>query len=402
MNRVVITGLGTISGLGLDLANSWESASNGRCAIGDFEVESIHPLKQKLASQIKNYNPNDFFEAGQQAIIDRFAQLIILAGREAVRDSGIDFGSDIAEDTAVITGSGLGGWETINEAARKVFYDQKPRVHPFTVPKIMPSAGSSYLTMEHGITGPAFTISSACSSSGHAIGEAFEMVRRGRVKAALTGGGEAPLSYGGIIPWQSLRVMSNDACRPFCKDRNGMILGEGAAILVLEEYEYAKARGAKIYGEICGYGLSSDAGDIVDPSPVGAAKAISACMKDSGLSSDEVGYVNAHGTGTTANDRTETTALRSVLGSDIDNIWVSSTKSLHGHALGGAGAIELALTVKALNVGVLPPTANFTEASEECNLRHVENTAVEHKVKAVLSNSFAFGGLNACIAVKSI
>jgi nodulation protein E len=402
MHRVVITGVGTISGLGPNLNDSWNAALSGKTAIGQLDIPSIQPLRQKLAAQIHSYKPEDHFSAGELALIDRFSQFIILSGREAIADSGIDFSTDIAEETAVLTGSGLGGWETINESAKKIFYDQKPRVHPFTIPKIMPSAGSSHLTMEYGITGPAFTISSACSSSGHAIGEAFEMVRRGRVKAAVTGGGEAPLIYGGIIPWQALRVMSSTACRPFCKDRDGMILGEGAGMLVLEEYEYAKSRGARIYGELCGYGLSSDAGDIVDPSPDGAAKSVRKCLVDAQLNPEDVTYINAHGTGTTANDRTETSAIRQVFGSAVDDVWVSSTKSLHGHALGGAGAIELALTVRALESGILPPTVNFTEADEECQLRHVANEPVETKVKAVISNSFAFGGLNATLAIKAI
>jgi len=404
MRRVVITGIGAVTPLGLDAVATYRAACEGKCGIGPFTLpdrdDYPHPLKQKIAGQIRDFDPAAHISETDIALFDRSAQFNILAAREAVADAGITFDGELAERTAVITGTGIGGIESIDNNAWRVYFEQKPRVHPFSVPRTMPSASASHISMEFNIQGPAFTVSSACSSAAHAIGEAYTMVKSGRADAAVTGGTEAPLTLGSLVAWQALRVMSNTGCRPFSRDRNGMVLGEGAGIVVFEELEAAKRRGARIYAEVAGYGLSADAGDIVDPSPEGCARAVRQAVREAELNPETIGYINAHGTATVANDRTETAALKLALGDGARDIWISSTKSMHGHALGGTAAMEFVLAVQALANGVLPPTVNMAEPDPECDLRHVQNTAVEAKVDAVLSNSFAFGGLNAVLAVR--
>jgi len=258
----------------------------------------------------------------------------------------------------------------------------------------------SHITMEHGLTGPSFTVASACASSNHAIGVAYQMVRSGMVEAAVTGGTEAVFCFGTFKAWEALRVMAPDTCRPFSKGRSGMVLAEGAGIFVLENLERAQARGAEILGEIIGFGMSSDAADIVLPSVTGASAAIKACLDDAGLNPDDVDYINAHGTGTVANDATETKAIRAVFGAAADKLAVSSTKSLHGHGLGAAGAIELAATLMAMKNGFIPPTANYVAPDPECDLDYVPNTARDGKIQVAMSNSFAFGGHNAVLAIR--
>ena len=403
MRRVAITGLGAVTPLGLTARSSFAAACDGICGIGPLEIagrnDYPHRLRQKIAGQIKDFDPGDCVPEAEMTLYDRSAQFNMMAAREAVADSGLVFDGELSMRTAVITGTGIGGLETIDNNAWRVYFEHKPRVHPFSVPRAMPSASASHISMAFNIQGPAFTISSACSSASHAIGEAYSMIKLGRVDVAVTGGTEAPLSLGCLISWQALRVMSNIACRPFSIDRNGMVLGEGAGIVVLEEMQAARKRGAEIYGEVVGYGLSADAGDIVDPSPEGCARAIAQCVSEAGLNGEDIGYINAHGTGTIANDRTETAALKLVLGPATDDVWVSSTKSMHGHALGGTAAMEFVLATLAVRNGVLPPTINMTDPDPECDLRHVKNQAVEARIDVALSNSFAFGGLNAVLAI---
>ena len=266
----------------------------------------------------------------------------------------------------------------------------------------MANAGASHISMEFGITGPSFTISTACSSAGHAIGQAFWMIRSGAVDLALTGGSEAPFSFGILKAWEAMRVVSPDTCRPFSRDRHGMVLGEGAAMLLLEPLDAARARGARIHAEIVGFGMSADAGHITQPSSNGAMRAMRAALRDSGLAPEEIGYINAHGTATQANDPTEVAAIRAVFGPHAERLAVSSTKSMHGHALGAAAALEAVATGLALRDGVLPPTANFNEPDPECDLDVIPNIARQAQVECGLSNSFAFGGLNAVLALRKI
>jgi len=302
-----------------------------------------------------------------------------------------------------VTGSCVGGQTTEDEGFHGLYAMNNPRTHPLTIPKTMANAGASRISFEYGITGPVYTISTACSSANHAIGQAFWMVRSGAVDLAITGGSEAPFSRGLLKSWEAMRVVSPDTCRPFSRDRRGLILGEGAAMLVLEPLERAQARGAKIWGEITGFGMSSDAHHLTQPSAVGGARAMRAALADAGERAlESIGYINAHGTGTPANDITETEAIREVFGARADQLLISSTKSMHGHALGAAGALEAAAALLALHCGIIPPTANFTEPDPACNLDVVPNAPRKASVEAALSNSFAFGGLNAVLAFRTV
>ncbi len=397
--RVVITGAGVISALGGDVRSFWESLAAGRPGICPIRGIEANGLRFRNGAEIRDYDPLLHFEEKQLNFLDRFAQLAVVAAREAVRDAGVSFAG---RNCAVVTGSCVGGQNTMDDGFVDLYRKGLPRVNPLMIPKVMGNAGASQICLEFGITGPTYTISTACSSSNHAIGQAFWMVRSGLVDMALTGGSEAVFSYGFLKAWEAMRVVSPDTCRPFSKDRRGLILGEGGAMLVLEALNAARARGAPIYAEIVGFGMSSDAHHITQPSPAGAAKAMAAALSDGAIAPVEIGYINAHGTGTPANDVTETAAIRSVFGAHADRLVVSSTKSMHGHALGAAGAIEAVATALALRHGMLPPTANFTEPDPECDLDVAPNVARARRVECALSNSFAFGGLNAVLAFRAL
>lgn len=400
MNRVVVTGLGVFSALGKTVAEFGAALRAGKSAIGSLTTIRTEGLIANIGAEIRDFDPSRHFDATKTALMDRFSQFGMMAAREAIADSGLAFRDGLGARTAVIVGSGVGGQSTLDDNYYKIYAQGQKRLHPFTIPKLMINAPVSHITMEHGITGPSFTVASACSSANHAIGVAFHMVRSGAVDAAVTGGTEATITYGTMKGWEALRVMAPDTCRPFSRDRKGMVLGEGAAIMVIESLEHAKARGARIHAEIVGFGQSSDAGDIVLPAATGAAAAMQACLQDARLNPVDVGYINAHGTGTAANDVTETKAIHMTFGAHARKLLISSTKSLHGHALGGAGAIELAATILGLRDGFIPPTANFTEADPQCDLDYVPNEAREATVDVGISNSFAFGGHNAVVAAR--
>jgi nodulation protein E len=398
--RVVVTGLGVVSALGGDTAAFWQALIEGRSGIAPIESVDLSQLRIPNGAEARTFRSSDHFDEKTGGFLDRFAQMAVVAAREAVRDAGLEWTPRLRERTAIITGSCVGGQSTEDQGFLDVYRDRRNRVHPLTIPKTMANAGASYISMEFGITGPTFTISTACSSANHAIGQALWMVRHGLAEAALAGGSEAPFSFGILKAWEALRVVSPDTCRPFSKDRRGMILGEGAAVLVLEPLESARARGARIWAELAGFGMSSDAHHITQPSMEGAAKTMQDALADAGFRQDQIGYINAHGTGTPSNDPTETAAIRAVFGPHADRLAVSSTKSMHGHALGAAGALEAAATILALHHGLLPPTANFTEPDPECNLDVIPNVSREASVERALSNSFAFGGLNAVLAIR--
>ncbi len=406
MRRVAITGIGAVSALGLTADEAYDKACAGHCGIGPLTIAGReaypHRLRESIAGQINDFDPGGGVNANQAALYDRSCEFCMVAARAAVADSGLVFDGALAGRTAVVTGTGIGGIGSIDDNAWRLYFEQRPRAHPLSVPRNMPSASASHVSIAFGIRGPVFTVSSACASAAHAIGEAYMMIKHGRADVAVAGGTEAPLTLGTVTAWHALRVMSNDGCRPFSKHRNGMVLGEGAGIVVLEAMEAAKARGARIHGELAGYGLSADAASIVEPSAEGCAAAIRQCLEDAALAPEAIGYINAHGTGTRANDETESGALRSVLGAALDGIWVSSTKSMHGHALGASPAIEFVLALQALNHGVLPPTIKLDDPDPACDLRHVRNTAVEAPIEAIMSNSFAFGGLNAVLAARRL
>jgi nodulation protein E len=401
MRRVVITGMGAICALGHDAPSSWQAMREGRAGIGPIVNIPTDLLNVKIAAEVRGYDPLAHFDSRRLVLLDRVSQFALIAAREAVRQSGLDFRlDDLGERTACIVGTGIGGENTHNEQSRRFYAENNPRVHPLTIVRLMANAPACQITIEFGLTGPAFAVVSACASANHAMAQAFEMVRSGKVDFAVTGGSEACITLPTVKAWEAVRVTADDTCRPFCRQRRGMVLGEGAGIFVLEEYEHARRRGADILAEFAGAGMSADAGDIVLPSELGAAKALSWALKDAQLTADKVGYINAHGTGTPANDPTESRAIRRVFGAHADQLAVSSTKSMHGHALGAAGAIELIAVVGALRDGVIPPTTNFLDPDPECDLDYVPNAARGKSIHAALSNSFAFGGLNAVIAVK--
>ena len=393
--------MGMICALGTNVADCWQELVAGRPGIRRLTAVDPTLLRFTNAAEAVGFTPADHFEPARLDLLDRFAQFALVAAREAVRDAGIHFTPAMRDSTAVVTGCCLGG-QTAEDAEFETLYRRgRNRVHPLTIPRTMANAGASMLSMEFGLRGPTFTLSTACSSSSHAIGLAYQMVRSGTAELALAGGSEAPFSYGLLKAWEAMRVISTDTCRPFSRDRKGMILGEGAAMLVLEPWEAARARGARIHGEIVGFGMSSDAHHITQPSADGAALAISAALRDAAAAPEAIGYVNAHGTGTPGNDAAETRAIRQVFGAHADRLAVSSTKSLHGHALGAAGALEAVTTLLALREGVIPPTANYTERDPECDLDVVPNASRPQRVEYALSNSFAFGGLNAVLAFRA-
>jgi len=399
--RVVVTGLGCISALGPTARAFWSALCETRSGILPLQSAAPGSLRFSHGAEVRGFDPAAHLVPGQLELLDRFAQFALVAAREAVRDARLDWTPALRERTAVICGSAVGGQASQDDQFVELYRRNRERVHPLTIPRVMSSAGASHVAMEFGLTGPAFSISSACSSASHAIGQALWMVRDGRADLALTGGSEAPFGYASLKAWEAMRVIAPDTCRPFSRDRKGMILGEGAAMLVLEPLDAARARGARIYAELAGTGLSSDAHHITQPAVAGPVRAMRAALEDGGLPPEAIGYINAHGTGTIGNDATETRAILEVFGTRARSLAVSSTKSLHGHALGAAGALEAVATVLALHHGVLPPTANFTEPDPECDLDVVPNQAREARVDAALSNSFAFGGLNAVLAFRA-
>jgi nodulation protein E len=401
MHRVVITGMGAVTPLGMTAGDSWAAMREGRCAIGPITTLPRESLRFGIAAEVHGFDPLAHFEEKRLILLDRVAQFALVAAREAIAQSGIDFSADgIGENTAVVIGTGIGGEQTHDAASRRLYAENNPRTHPLTIVRLMANAPACQISIEHKLSGPSFATVSACASSNHALAQAFHMVRSGVADAAVAGGTEACITLGVILAWEAMRVMADDTCRPFCKQRHGMVLGEGAGVFVLETLEHAQRRGATILAEFVGAGMSADASDIVFPSEAGAAKAIQRALADGGLAPQDIDYINAHGTGTSGNDPTESKAIRRVFGAHADALAVSSTKSMHGHALGAAGAIELVAAIGALRDGVMPPTMNFIDPDPECDLDYVPNAAREKPVRAVLSNSFAFGGLNAVIALR--
>ena len=402
MKRVVITGAGTINALGHDVPQTLAAMREGRCGIGPLEFRDVERLSIQIGGQIKGFEAEGHFNRQQMTLYDRFTQFTLMAAREAIRQAGLEFSGDLANRAGVVLGTAGGGVSTWDDNYRAVYEEGKNRVHPFVVPKLMMNAAASHVSMEYNLRGPSFTVSTACASSNHAMAQAFQMVRSGMSPVMITGGSESMLCFGGIKAWEGLRVMSKDACRPFSANRNGMVQGEGAGVFVFEEFEHARARGAEILAEVAGYAMSSDAADIVMPSKQGAARAIAGALRDAGIAADKVGYINAHGTGTAANDKTECAAVADMFGSHADQLMISSTKSMHGHLIGATGAVELLACIMALRDGIIAPTIGYEEFDPECALDVVPNEAREAQVDVALSNAFAFGGLNAVLALRRV
>ena len=400
MRRVVITGAGTINPLAHDVVGTFAAFREGRCGIGPLDIRDVDRLAVQIGAQVRGFVDASHFDRQQISLYDRFTQFAMIAARQAIEQSGIEFRGELADRSGVVIGTSGGGLTTQDDSYRAVYEEGKNRVHPLIVPKLMNNAAASHVSIEWNLRGPSFTVATACASSNHAMGLAFQMIRSGMCDVMVTGGSESMLCFGGMKAWEGLRVMSRDACRPFSANRNGMVQGEGAGIFVFEAYEAAKARDAEILAEVIGFAMSSDASDIVMPSKQGASRAIVGALKDAGINRDEVGYINAHGTGTAANDKTECAAVADVFGPHADRLMMSSTKSMHGHLIGGAGAVELLACLMALREGVIAPTIGYEEPDPECALDVVPNVAREAKVDVALSNAFAFGGLNAVIALR--
>jgi len=400
VKRVVITGAGTISALGASVPETWEAMREGRCGIGALDIRDVERLSIRIGGQVTGYDAQAHFNRQQISLYDRYTQFALLAAREAIGQAGLTFTGDLAASTGVVLGTSGGGLTTQDENYRTVYEEGKNRVHPFVVPKLMNNAAAAHISMEHNLKGPSFTVATACASSNHAMGQAFNFIRHGMAQVMVTGGSESMLCFGGVKAWEGLRVMSRDACRPFSANRNGMVQGEGAGIFVFEDYHHAKARGAEILAEVIGVAMNSDASDIVMPSKISAERCIVSAMRDAQIDPSEVGYINAHGTGTAANDKTECAAVAGALGAHADKVMISSTKSMHGHLIGGTGAVELLACIMALREGVIAPTINYEEPDPECALDVVPNEAREADVSVVLSNAFAFGGMNAVLALR--
>ncbi|MFC5387627.1 beta-ketoacyl-[acyl-carrier-protein] synthase family protein [Aquamicrobium segne] len=399
--RVVITGTGGLCGLGTNAAAIWDAMREGRSGIGPIISPALHDIKITTGGEIRQL-PEHGIERKQLVGMDRFSLLAVIAAREAAHQAGLAIDEDNTHRIGAVIGTGVCGWEVIEENYRAILLEGKSRAGIFSVPRAMPGAPAGQVSMDLGLRGPVFGVTSACSSSNHAIVSAIDQIRLGRADAMLAGGTEAPLVWGILKGWEALRVLSPDTCRPFSADRQGLVLGEGAGMVVLESHEHAMARGAEILAEIAGVGLSGDASDIVAPTIDGPEYAMRACLADAGLNAEDIDYLNAHGTGTRANDQIETAAIKRVFGDHAYSLSVSSTKSMHAHCLGASGALELIACVGAIREGIIPPTANYREPDPECDLDVTPNVARERKVRAALSNAFAFGGTNAVLAIKAV
>ncbi len=401
MPRIVITGLGVVSPIGNNVGDFKSNLFAGRGGIGTITFPYRGKEIRFPAAEVKNFNIEDIMDAKKAALLDRFSQLAVCAAQQAFKDSGLTPPLEESERTGVIIGTGVGGQNTLEESYHKLLDADGPgRVHPFTIPRLMVNAASSHVSMNLGLTGPGFTVASACASAIHAMGVALSMLRSGLIDRVITGGAESCLTFGTLKGWEALRVMSPDVCRPFSAGRAGMVLGEGAAMFVLETVESAQRRGAKIYAEFAGFGMSSDAKEITTPDADGASRAVVNCLRDAGLKPEDIDYINAHGTGTRINDATETAAVKKALGDHAKKIAMSSSKSLFGHALGAAGALEMFATILAVREDMAPPTINYQGPDPDCDIDCVPNQARKMPIRVALNNSFAFGGLNASVAVK--
>lgn len=396
--RVVITGMGAVTALGLGADTLWQAARDGHSGVKSIEFSRGDPLRIKIAAHFPEFDAASVLGRSVIASTDRFSAFALVAADEACKQAGVLSGA-ADERCGVIVGSGIGGVGTVEDGCY-MFYVSKGRADPMTIPKVMPNAAASHISMRYGAKGPSFCVSSACSSAAQAIGLGLFLIRAGLIDRAIVGGAEALLSPAVFRAWEVLRVLTPTASRPFSQSRDGMVLGEGAGILVIEALECAEKRGVPIIAELAGYGTTSDAGDLLRPDPQGAQRAMNLAIADAGLTPKEIGYVNAHGTATVLNDITETQALAGVFGGDLKQTAVSSTKPIHGHTLGAAGAIELIISIKALLDQIAPPTINWLGPDPKCDLDPVPGHSRPIETTAALSNSFAFGGINASLVVR--
>ena len=410
--RVVITGLGCITSLAESADGLFDAVCAGKSGISSIDAFDVSGYPVKIGGQIRGFDPTKTIDHRESKRMDRFTQFAVAASVEAVKESGIDFSKENRQRAGSIVGTGIGGILEIEEQHLRIINKGPTKVSPFCVPKLMGNAASGNIAIAHGLQGPNICVVSACASGSHAIGEAYCNILADRSDIMITGGSEAALSPIGLASFCSARSLSkrNDApqkaSRPFDRDRDGFILSEGAGILVLEEYEHAKARGAKIYAELLGYGATDDANHITAPleDGSGAARAISLAIADAGIDKTQVNYINAHGTSTILNDKAESAAIRNVFGDHAYKLAVSSTKSCTGHLLGASGAVELLICAKAIDKGIIPPTINLDNVDPECDVKmdFVPNTAREANLNYVMSNSLGFGGHNASLLIGKI
>lgn len=406
--RVVVTGVGLVTPLGTGTEKTWQGLVNGRSGIGPITRFDASSHAAQIAAEVKDFTPERWFEPKQAKNLDLFVQYGVAAAVLAAEDSGLDINEELAERVGVITGCGMGGMPTIEEYHSVLLNKGPRRITPFLVPRMIPNMPSGHISMRLGAKGPNLALSTACAAGTHAVGEAYKHILFGSCDIAVTGGTESvisPLTVGGFAAMKALSTRNNDpehASRPFDRDRDGFIIAEGAGMIVLEELERARARGAKIYAEIVGYGLSSDAYHIAAPPEdgEGAARCMAMALRTAGMNPDEIDYINAHGTSTPLNDSCETKAIKTVFGDHAYKLSISSTKSMTGHMLGGAGGIEAAFTALAVQQQCAPPTMNLENPDPDCDLDYVPNAAREMRIRAAMSNSFGFGGTNAVIIMK--
>jgi nodulation protein E len=399
--RVVVTGVGIVSAIGNNAPAFWRRLAAGESGIGP--VEPAEPsISFRNVAAVRGFDPEQLFQSRLQQGLDRSAQFALVAAAEAIADSQLVWDDALRQRTGVITGCSIGGAVTQDQSYERLYAQKKTRFQPMTVPNIMPNAGASHVSMQHGFRGASFTMTTACASSSHALGMAMWLLRTGVIDVAVAGGSEAMLNRASLFAWDALRVVSPTTCRPFSAQRPGMILGEGGAMLVLETLESARARGARIYAELAGFGMTADAHHLTAPSLEGPVAAMRAALRDAALEPAAIDYINAHGTGTEANDGNEVRAIKETLGSHATRVAVSSTKAMHGHTIGAAGAIEAVATVLAMHHGVLPPTLNTAPLDPECDLDVVPDHSRRATIRAALSNSFAFGGLNGVLAFRQV
>lgn len=400
--NVVVTGMGAVTPLGASVPEFWDGLSAGRSAIVKREFTAADRFSLTLPVAPVDGLDERIKGLGVSLLrADRFSQLAVLAAEEAVAQSGIEFDEATGARTACIIGTGIGGQSTFDDGYVAMLCRER-RPHPLTILKVIPNAAASHVSIKYGVRGPAFAVSSACATGAHAIGVCAELIKSGAADAGIAGASEAILCYGALEAWKAMHILANETCRPFSKNRNGLVIGEGAGVLMLEEEEHAKKRGANILCRIAGFGMNADGKDMINPDVNGASGAMQLALKDIAITNPEAVYVNAHGTGTLLNDPTETKAVRQVFGADADKLIMSSTKSMHGHLLGAAGGIESIAAILALQNGLAPPTANYDEPDPDCDLDYAPNTAKERDFDIALSNSFAFGGLNAAIAFEKV
>lgn len=407
--RVVITGMGAITPIGKNVKENWESILNKKCGIDEITLMNTENFKTKLAGEVKNYNFEDYFDFKTAKRLDRCSQFAIIAAREAFKDSGLTKENSDFDRIGIFVSSGIGGLNTIEEQGIVLAEKGNKRISPMFIPMGIVNMPAGNIAIDLGVKGESISIVTACASSTHAIGEAYKTIKYGSEDAIIAGGTEAAICAMGIAGFENMKALSgatdkNRASIPFDKERSGFVMGEGAGMLVLEEYEHAVKRGAKIYAEVIGFGASTDAYHITSPDPEGngGAKAIIKALEDSGIKPEEVDYINAHGTSTHLNDSTETMAIKKALGEASKKVMVSSTKSNTGHLLGAAGAVEAIFSVKAIEEGKVPPTINYQVKDEECDLDIVPNEVRDANLNIVMSNSLGFGGHNATIVIKKI